>query len=311
MAVTEVTFYPPYNLRYGHASGKPDLAVQNGTASDGTSLSAGDQCNDVADGRRSAKLTIDTSGEANDPLIDLSLADVSTTLPTVQTTAAVVDAANWDFLIIDNHNLDTATAGACGISMNSASDFSNQVGLSSALSGALGSATEACTVSSDIITDIKANGITVATTTSTNANSAYRRLDLTDAQNFAADITIGEITMGKKFTAPFRPDLGVGYDNQYSGVTVNTSQGGQSYSTKRFGRKRVWSLNFNLFDATAKSNFETFFDIVEGRRLPFHFSLNSDSATPTFYYGRLGGSTNITEVALERYSCKLQIIEEI
>jgi hypothetical protein len=311
MAVTEVTFYPPYNLRYGHAAGKPDIVVQNGTASDGTSLSAGDQCSDVADGRRSAKLTIDTSGEANDPLIDLSLADVSTTLPTVQTTAAVVDAANWDFLIIDNHNLDEATAGACGISMNSASDFSNQVGLSSALSGALGSATEDCTVSSDIITDIKANGITVATTTSTNANSAYRRLNLTDAQNFAADITIGEITMGKKFTAPFRPDLGVSYDSQYSGVKVNRSQGGQAYSTKRYGRMRSWSLNFNLLDSTAKTNFEVFFDIVEGVRLPFHFSLDSDSATPTFYYGRLSSAPSVKEVALERYSVKIQISEEL
>ncbi|QDP47879.1 MAG: hypothetical protein Unbinned400contig1004_48 [Prokaryotic dsDNA virus sp.] len=305
MAVTEVTFYPPYNLRYGHASGKPDLVGQNGTASDGTSLSDGDQCNDVADGRRSAKLTIDTNGESGDAAIDLTSAD----------TASNIDAANWDFFIIDNHNLDTATAGGSAIEIRSGdlTGTGDLVGLSSAVSGTLGSATAACTVGSHIITDPVADGITVITTTSSNANSIYRRLhlDRASSNNYAADITIGEITMGKKFTAPFRPDLGVGYDNQYSGVTVNTSQGGQSYSTKRFGRKRVWSLNFNLFDATAKSNFETFFDIVEGRRLPFHFSLNSDSATPTFYYGRLGGSTNITEVALERYSCKLQIVEEI
>jgi len=301
MAVTEVTFYPPYNLRYGHAAGKPDIGTQNGTSSDGTAISAGGQCNDVADGRRSAKLTIDTSGEADDATIDLTSAD----------TVSNIDAANWDFFIIDNHNLDEATAGACGISMNSASDFSNQVGLSSALSGALGSATEDCTVSSDIITDIKANGITVATTTSTNANSAYRRLNLTDAQNFAADITIGEITMGKKFTAPFRPDLGVSYDSQYSGVKVNRSQGGQAYSTKRYGRMRSWSLNFNLLDSTAKTNFEVFFDIVEGVRLPFHFSLDSDSATPTFYYGRLSSAPSVKEVALERYSVKIQISEEL
>ena len=305
MAVTEVTFYPPYNLRYGHAAGKPDIGVQQGTSSDGTAISIGGQCNDVADGRRSAKLTIDTSGEADDATIDLTSAD----------TVSNIDAANWDFFIIDNHNLDTATAGGSAIEIRSGdlSGAGDLVGLSSAVSGTLGSATADCTVGSNIITDPIADGITVMTTTSSNASSIYRRLHLDRAStsNYAADITIGEITMGKKFTAPFRPDLGVSYDSQYSGVKVNRSQGGQAYSTKRYGRMRSWSLNFNLLDATAKTNFEVFFDIVEGVRLPFHFSLDSDSATPTFYYGRLSSAPSVKEVALERYSVKIQISEEL
>jgi len=305
MAVTEVTFYPPYNLRYGHASGKPDIGTQNGTSSDGTAISAGGQCNDVADGRRSAKLTIDTSGEADDATIDLTSAD----------TAANIDAANWDFLIVDNHNLDTATAGGSAIEIRSGdlTGAGDLVGLSSAVSGTLGSATAACTVGSNIITDPIADGITVMTTTSSNASSIYRRLHLDRASTstYAADITIGEITMGKKFTAPFRPNLGISYGNTYGGITVNRSQGGQSFSTKRYGRKKSWGIEFNLFDETAKTNFEVFFDIVEGTRLPFHFSLDSDSSTPTFYYGRLAQNPAINEIALARYSTKLQILEEL
>ena len=305
MQVSKVKFYPPYNLYYGHAAGKPDIGNQDGTSSDGTAISAGGQCNDVADGRRSAKLTINTNGEANDATIDLTSAD----------TASNIDAANWDFLIVDNHNLDTATNGGSAIEIRSGdlSGAGDLVGLSSALSGTLGSATAACAVSSNIITDLIADGITVMTTTSSNASSANRRLhlDRTGGLSYTADITIGEITMGKKFTAPFRPDLGVSYDSQYSGVKVNRSQGGQAYSTKRYGRMRSWSLNFNLLDSTAKTNFEVFFDIVEGVRLPFHFSLDSDSATPTFYYGRLSSAPSVKEVALERYSVKIQISEEL
>jgi hypothetical protein len=311
MQVSKVKFYPAYNLRYGHGSGKPDLNGQDGTSSDGTALSDGDQCNDVADGRRSALLTIATSGEPGDPLIDMASADVSTTLPTVQSTAAVIDSANWDFLIIDNHNLDNATGGASTITLKSSSNYSDTVSLTSAVCGGLGSATEDCTVASDTIADVKANGILVATTGSTNANSAYKRVDLGDAQNFAADITIGEITMGKSFTTPFNPEVGVSYGSNFEGVQLMKSHSGQTYSIKKHGRQRTWDMNWNFIEDSDKTNFEKMFEITEGDRFPLHFTVDSDSATPTFYYGRFTSNFNIQEVSYQRYSVQISIIEEL
>ena len=305
MQVSKVKFYPPYNLYYGHAAGKPDIGTQNGSSSDGTALSAGDQCNDVADGRRSAQLTLDTSGEADDATIDLTSAD----------TASNIDAANWDFLIVDNHNLDTATAGGSAIEIRSGdlSGAGDLVGLSSAVSGTLGSATAACTVGSSIITDPIADGITVMTTSSSNADSPYRRLHLDRAStsNYAADITIGEITMGTAFTTPFNPEVGVSFGSNFEGVQLMKSHSGQTYSVKRHGRQRTWDMNWNFIEDSDKTNFETMFQITDGDRFPLYFTVNSDSATPTFYYGRFTSNFNIQEVSYQRYSVQISIREEL
>ena len=301
MQVSKVKFYPAYNLYYGHASGKPDLSGLDGTSSDGTAIADGGQCNDVADGRRSALLTIDTNGESPDATIDMRSAS----------SASIIDAANWDFLILDNHNLDTATAGGSEIDLKASSDFSNTVSLTSAVSGTLGSATEACTVSSNQITDIKADGITVAVTGSTSANSAYKRVDLVDAQNFAADITIGEITMGKAFTTPFNPEVGVSFGSSFEGVQLMKSHSGQTYSVKRHDRQRTWDMNWNFIENSDKTNFETMFQITDGDRFPLHFTIDSDSATPTFYYGRFVSNFNIQEVSYQRYSVQISITEEL
>jgi len=303
MQVSKVKFYPAYNLYYGHASGKPDLSGLDGTSSDGTAIADGGQCNDVADGRRSALLTIDTNGESPDATIDMRSAS----------SASIIDAANWDFLILDNHNLDTATAGGSEIDLKASSDFSNTVSLTSAVSGTLGSATEACTVSSNQITDIKADGITVAVTGSTSANSAYKRVDLDRASSstYAADITIGEITMGKAFTTPFNPEVGVSFGSSFEGVQLMKSHSGQTYSVKRHDRQRTWDMNWNFIENSDKTNFETMFQITDGDRFPLHFTIDSDSATPTFYYGRFTSNFNIQEVSYQRYSVQISITEEL
>jgi len=300
MQVSKVKFYPAYNLYYGHAAGKPDLENQNGTASDGTALANDAQCNDVADGRRSAKLTLDTNGETDDARIDMQMADAY----------ATIDAANWDFLILDNHNLDTATGGSSEIHLRNTVGGS-VIPMSAAYSGTLGSATEACTITSNEITDIKADGITVATTTSTNANSAYRTVYLDDNGTYAADITIGEITLGKSFTTPFNPEVGVSYGSSFEGVQLMKSHSGQTYSIKKHGRQRTWDMNWNFIEDSDKTNFETMFQITEGNRFPLHFTIDSDSATPTFYYGRFISNFSIQEVSYQRYSVQISIIEEL
>ena len=70
-------------------------------------------------------------------------------------------------------------------------------------------------------------------------------------------------------------------------------------------------MNWNFIEDSDKTNFETMFQITEGDRFPLYFTVNSDSATPTFYYGRFTSNFNIQEVSYQRYSVQVSIREEL
>jgi hypothetical protein len=117
--------------------------------------------------------------------------------------------------------------------------------------------------------------------------------------------------MGKSFTTPFNPEVGVSYGSNFEGVQLMKSHSGQTYSIKKHGRQRTWDMNWNFIEDSDKTNFEKMFEITEGDRFPLHFTVDSDSATPTFYYGRFTSNFNIQEVSYQRYSVQISIIEEL
>ena len=281
--ITQVTFYPNEIQYCGFdPNAKPSISGNGFTCSGGETSGVG---YDVVDNRRSAVITLDTDGETALATFDFDLY------------AAITNA---NFLIIDNNNLKTADAkvlldhGGVGIE------------LINSWFGALGSALAKYTVTPGVV---DTDGIALFTFANTTDDNWEVSID--DVSTFDADVTIGELIIGKRFTPATNCELGepaeFGYTDE--GVALITNKSGKRYALKEHSERRRWNLEFRYVSASDLTEFQRIFRVTRG--CPLYVSLDSDSATPTLYRVRIMNAYNARPIAAGAYEVSVYLEEEL
>jgi len=283
-----ITFYPNYIPYAGFsASAEPSITTQGYTCSGGETSGA---AYDLVDNSRDNLITIDTDGEATDFTVDFDLTN---------------NIAAADFVIVDNVNLLTASAEVRITNSGSspllqsiyAGTINNELTLVSELEW---SDLEEYPASVDMF-------LSSLSVTDNNWEIEFRDYD---GSNYAADVTIGEVAIGKKFTTNFNAKIGLIKSSDW-GVDLLRSKGGNKYGFKSYGEARRWVLEWEYIDATEKANFETVWQVTEGQRYPFYIDLG-ENTNPTLYYVRFAMSElQFTELVTNVWKCKIVIEEEI
>lgn len=261
-----ITFYPNYIHYKGFdASAEPSITGQNYASSGGETTGA---AYDLVDSKRDNLITLDTNGEGTDFTVDYDL------------TSNITSA---DFCIIDNQNFSTA---ACDVKLtySGGSDITD----AGVYSGTLGTGTQLRTIEYDsnwlLSSTIAGDEIILMKFDSQTENNWEVNGRDTGGTNFEADVTIGEIFVGKEFATSFQPEIGLIKSSDW-GVDVLQSKGGQRYGFKKYGERKAWKLNWIYITDAEKTNFETLWTVTEGRRYPFYIDLG-ENANPTLYFVR-------------------------
>ena len=290
-----VTFYPNYIHTAGFSkTAEPSITTQGYACSGGETSGA---AYDLVDNRNSNVITIDTNGEATDFAVDLDL------------TSDMQDIASPDFVIVDNHNFKTAS-----VNVYLENDGSS-TNLTSAYSGTLGTelTAESIDTGGDHFVDEPTDGVLIINFTAeqnaTDQNLEILGLDDGGA-NFTADVTMGEIAMGKKCTPGVSPDINQQESIMY-GNAVQQSRGGQKYGVQYHGKRRSWTLGWKILQETDMTNLKAVWDACNGSLYPFWIDLGEGSSNPLLYYVRFVGDFNYTKLTNQAYSLRLQIEEEL
>ena len=261
-----VTFYPNYIHNVGFdAAAEPSVTTQNYVSSGGETAGA---AYDLVDSNRDNLLTVDTDGEATDFTIDLDL---------------TANITSCDFAILDNINIDLAgadfklTHGAADITC-SAYQIILGDGNGGDLMGAVSTwyLNDEWNVAGEDIALLLFSGIS-------DNNWEWNFRDF-EGGNFSADITIGEIIIGKKFATNYQPEIGIIKSSNF-GTGILQSKGGHKYGFKNYGETRRWQLNWIFINDAEKALFETLWAVTEGMRYPFYIDLGENS-NPTLYFVR-------------------------
>jgi len=203
VAITQITFYPNGMNYVGFDPTAEPTITGNGYACSGGETTG--PAYDLMDNRRSSVVTIDTNGETADATIDIDL------------TSSITNA---NFIIIDNHNLKTADASL------TVTHGGSNISSPTSYSGTLGSALSADSLGGGIEMIIGHDGMTLFKFTAVSDDNW--ELLLADVATFNADITIGEVIMGKSFTPSINPDLdGIEGGGLYNGITINETTAGK------------------------------------------------------------------------------------
>ena len=280
----KIVFYPNLIYSVGFTKSSEPSIIGQGFSASGGETSGG--VYDLVDSRRTSVVTVDTDGETDDFQIDFDLSS--------QITA--------DFMIVDNHNLNTAGTeitvrfGAGDTSISVTSCYSGTLG-SSLSSESTGTAIE---ISNDGILLMKF----------ADSNSAYWNLLVSDIETFSADVTAGEWVIGKSFSPSTAPDH-IDLVKNYDGIIVNKTMGGQKISKKRYDERKRWTLKWQYVNSSDKDNFETLFETIEGQRYPFYVDLG-ESAYPVLYFVRLvENSISIKRLTSNAYEVSFSIESEV
>ena len=285
-----VTFYPNLIHYAGFdASAEPGLSNQNYACSGGETTGPG---YDLVDNRRDNVLTFDTNGEADNPVINM-----------VMTTAYEIN-----FVIVDNHNFNTADADLL-IVYNWGTSTDTLTG-HSAWSGTLGSALSAETISNYRVL-VPADGICLNTFTAATDEDWGLEIPDNDDDNFNADVTLGEIAIGKSFSPAHSPEINIVSSYRMPGYT-NISGGGQKYGYAiHTNYQRAWRLNWQFMSDANKTSLENIFKYTNGTQYPFYIDLG-EAATPQLYYVRfVPNSLDFTQLTNDAWAVTVAIEEEI
>jgi hypothetical protein len=100
---------------------------------------------------------------------------------------------------------------------------------------------------------------------------------------------------------------GEGYD--FSGINLLETSGGKRYANRNNAGRKRWTLEFANMPTADKDEMMRIYYRTKG--YPLYFSLNSNSATPTIYYGRLMNVWACVPVSYGRWNWTVEIEEEI
>lgn len=285
--IGDVTFYPNYFHYEGFSrSAEPSITLETYTSSGGETSGP---AYDLVDFRRDNVVTTDSNGQTTNVVIDMDL------------TSNITDA---DFVIIDNHNFNTAGAD---VQIAESSGNKNITGYEAS---GLGVTTSASTNDGTAKLTTPTDGILLVNiTTAVTGNDWQIGLEENGA-TFDADITIGQWFVGKKCT-PSRPandDFSEGYSNE--GIFINRTGGGLKYGFKRFAPKKFWQLTFEHLTDTDKDNLEELWLVTDGQLRPFYVDLGEET-TPKLYFVRFAmDRMSFVKEGTSTYRLTIQLEEE-
>lgn len=291
MAISQITFYPNGLQYYGfNKSTYPQMNGQNYACSGGQTTG---RLYDLTDNRNSALLTVGTNGEDT----EFNIKHVNT---------SEISGAN--FIVLDNHNLKTANAK---IIVDDVYTVLPIVPISSK-SGTLGSALANDTIYGDAFIPSQ-NGITLAKLPATDikATKGFEVNFRMVGSTFSANITLGELVLGKSFTPSVNPEYGEAFEFGYAndGLSLYTNKSGRRFVSHFHSERRFWKLDFNCVTESELAEFRRIFQITRG--YPLYVSFDSDSNTPTVYRVRIVNSYNAIPIAAGLYEVVVEMEEEL
>ena len=115
---------------------------------------------------------------------------------------------------------------------------------------------------------------------------------------------LAEVIMGVKLDFEVEPDIGISTSEQFGTIT-NTSLGGIEYAYKKHNPKSTWILNFKNISKTFRDNLANMEqNVTNFKKFVYYDGTN-------YNYVKLGKTLKFTEVAFERYSVSIELIEQL
>lgn len=286
--IGDVVFYPNYIHYVGYtASAEPSITGETYESSGGETSGP---AYDLVDNKRSSLVTLDTASQTTNPVIDFDLASTP--------------ADAFDFMIIDNHNLFSAASKAVVRYGGSPGDTTLDAGYEAS---GLGVTTSAMTESGNYV-QAGVNGISVIHVSA--VTSAYWDLYIDDTLgSLQADITMGEIAIGKKCAVSVAPDMPTIISN-FDGVSVKTTAGGQKHGFSSYNERKAWKLTWPILEETDFNNIKKVWQVTNGPQYPFYIDLG-EASTPKLYYVRfLQNSFQFKKLSAQAYELSIIIESE-
>ena len=113
-----------------------------------------------------------------------------------------------------------------------------------------------------------------------------------------------EIIMVVPLTFEVEPDIGIS-NSEIFGTNINTSLGGIEYAYKKHNPKSVWNINFKNISQTFKDNLSSFEqNVTNFKKFVYYDGTN-------YNYVRLNKTIRFTEVAFQRYSASIELVEQL
>ena len=74
------------------------------------------------------------------------------------------------------------------------------------------------------------------------------------------------------YTPDRNPNIGVSYGTDYSGIQTNQAVGGEIYTVERFGKRRLWGMNYTFLTSADQVKLQALIDYADGKKTFFYFS---------------------------------------
>jgi len=262
--IGDVTFYPNY---FHHSAFS--VAVEPSINGQGYACSGAEATGaayDLVDQRRANLLTVDTNGESTDFYVEMN---------------TTVNIASATFMIIDNHNFTTADADI----MARYTSAPTEITPSPMFGGTLGSELSAESLVGGNEIETPADGILLINFSALTSDIWQAYITDNGANNFDADVTIGEFLVGVSFSPATAPELpGI---NGYGagGTIVEKSRGGAKYGFSDYTGRKIWQLSWSHLSESDINSFLTLWEVTGYGARPFYFD-SGENTNPTLYLVR-------------------------
>ena len=284
-----VTFYANSIQKAGFdAAAEPSISGETFVCSGGETTNP---AYDLLDNRRTNVVTYDSNGQG------------TTIVNRIDCTSSIA----CTYVIIDNHNMNTATV------LLDLSQGGADVAITNSYSGALGSESAADTLNSGN-SIIGADGITLLKFSLVADTRWDITFDDVAAATYGADITIGEISAGAEFAPARNPELQPKFGYEMPGSSFRESEGGQRYGfSTHTNKKRKWSLLWKYMSDADKSNLEDIYFFTRGVKYPFYIDLGPilGATNPQLFYVRFMRELNFIGLTADAWQITIDIEEEI
>ena len=120
-------------------------------------------------------------------------------------------------------------------------------------------------------------------------------------------VGLSEVIFGKKLEFEINPDLGISESEKF-GTDLIQSLGGVQFALKRHQPIKTIALTFSSISNTFKTSLQSMQDEVQNFK---KFIYSEDGTTGPFHYVRLGKPIDFKEVSVNRFSCTINLVEQL
>lgn len=162
-------------------------------------------------------------------------------------------------------------------------------------------------VSTDSYTSIKAMTATFSAgwTVGEFSGAAGTNWHLASTSGVIANLT--EFIVGQKLEFEFNPEIGMSESESFN-TEVNKSIGGVEYAVKVGDPRTTIGMDFSSVSSTFKDNLQSMEAQVQDYK---KFIYSENGTTGPFHYVRLKSPIKFKEVSYQRYSCSINLVEQL